>query len=57
MSLIFVDQEDYNPQQLTDSLYEAQRGAQQLTDRANGTAAVTQQMAQQLAKAGQRLVA
>ena len=57
MSLLFVDQEDYDPQQLNDSLYEAQRVAQQLTDRANGTAAVTQQMAQQLAKAGQRLVA
>ena len=57
MSLLFVDQENYDPQQLNDSLYEAQRVAQQLTDRANGTAAVTQQMAQQLAKAGQRLVA
>ena len=40
MALLFVDEEDFDPQQLT--------------DRANGTAAVTQQMASDLASAGHR---
>ena len=54
MALLFIDEEEYNPQQLNDTLYEAQRVSQQLTDKANGSAAITQQMAQNLASAGHR---
>ena len=54
MSLLFVDQEDFNPQQLTDALTASERLSQRLTDQANGTAAINRQMAQQLASAGHR---
>ena len=57
MSLLFVDQEDFNPQQLTDALTASERLSQRLTDQANGTAAINRQMASDLASAGQRPVA
>ena len=56
MALLFVDEQDYDDQPIRNSLYEAQRVAQRLTDRANGSAAVTQQMAQNLASAGHRSI-
>ena len=56
MSLVFVDQEDYNPQELANTLSEAERVAAQLTNRANASADINRLMAQNLASAGHRSI-
>ena len=56
MALLFVDEENYDDTPLRNVLYESQRVDQQLTDKANASAAITQQMAQNLASAGHRSI-
>ena len=56
MALLFVDQEDFDPQQLTDSLTEAERVSQRLTKQANAAADINRLMAGQLASAGHRSI-
>jgi hypothetical protein len=56
MSLIFVDEEDFNPQQLNDSLTEAERLSQRLTNQANASSDINRLMAQNLASAGHRSI-
>ena len=57
MALIVVDQEDLNPQQLTDTLHEAERVAAQLTSQANASGNINHQMASDLASVDQRPIA
>ena len=56
MALIFVDQEDFDNESLQNTLSLAERQSQRLTDQANGSAAITRQMAQNLASAGHRSI-
>ena len=53
MALLFVDQEDYDPQPLQNTLRSAERQSQRLTSEAS----LNSSMAQQLISAGQRPVA